>query len=110
MQSFAGFAGHLAADQIDWRLAGMVSAAAVIGALLGGRLIAYLDPATLRSLFGWFVLSMASLVITEEIGAAAGGVMTGATLAAAAASFICVRYDRCPLRRLTRRTSAGFAA
>ena len=40
MQSFAGFAGHLASEQIDWRLAGFVTAAAVVGALIGGRLVA----------------------------------------------------------------------
>src|SRR6478609_2148812 len=44
MQSFAGFAGHLASEQIDWRLAAFVTAAAVVGALLGGRLIAFVNP------------------------------------------------------------------
>lgn len=52
MQSFAGFAGHLASEHIDWRLAGMVITAAVLGALIGGRLIAFINPATLRQLFG----------------------------------------------------------
>ena len=32
MQSFAGFAGHLASEQIDWRVAAFVSVAAVVGA------------------------------------------------------------------------------
>ena len=36
MQSFAGFAGHLASEQIDWRLAAFITAAAVVGALIGG--------------------------------------------------------------------------
>ena len=35
MQSFAGFAGYLASEQIDWRLAAFVTAAAVVGALIG---------------------------------------------------------------------------
>ena len=48
MQSFAGFAGHLATEQIDWRLAAFVTAAAVVGALIGGRLIAFVNPGTLR--------------------------------------------------------------
>ncbi len=52
MQSFAGFAGHLATEHIDWRLAGMVTAAAVVRALMGGQLIAFIDPATLCKLFG----------------------------------------------------------
>ena len=41
MQSFAGLAGHLATEHIDWRLAAMVTAAAVVGALVGGRLFAW---------------------------------------------------------------------
>ncbi|KMO73443.1 Sulfite exporter TauE/SafE [Mycolicibacterium chlorophenolicum] len=36
MQSFAGLAGHLASEQIDWRMAAMVTAVAVVGALIGG--------------------------------------------------------------------------
>lgn len=39
MQSFAGLAGHLANEQIDWRIAGFITAAAVVGPLLGGRLV-----------------------------------------------------------------------
>ena len=67
MRSFAGFAGHLASEQIDWKLAAMVTAAAVVGSVIGGRLTSYVQPATLRKAFGWFVLVMASVVLGEEI-------------------------------------------
>ena len=70
MQSFAGFAGHLASEQIDWRLAAFVTAAAVVGALIGGRLIAFVNPATLRQMFGWFVLLMASVILAQEVNPA----------------------------------------
>jgi uncharacterized membrane protein YfcA len=58
MKSFAGFAGYLSSVAIDWRIAGMVTAAAVLGALVGARLTALVDPDSLRKAFGWFVLVM----------------------------------------------------
>ncbi|HUO37691.1 MAG TPA: sulfite exporter TauE/SafE family protein [Mycobacterium sp.] len=102
MQSFAGFAGHLATEHIDWRLAGYVTAAAVVGALIGGRLIAFIDPATLRTLFGWFVLLMASLMLAEEVHPALGAAAAGLTVIAAGMSIACTRYGHCPMRRLFR--------
>jgi uncharacterized membrane protein YfcA len=100
MQSFAGFAGHLATEHIDWRLAGMVTAASVVGALIGGRLIVFIDPATLRKLFGWFVLLMASVMLAEEIHPAVGAAAAGLTAVAAGISIACNRYAHCPLRRV----------
>ena len=96
MQSFAGFAGHLATEHIDWRLAGLVTAAAVLGALIGGRLIAFVDPNTLRKLFGWFVLLMASVMLAEEVHPAVGAAAAGLTLIAAGMSIACTRYRALP--------------
>jgi uncharacterized membrane protein YfcA len=96
MQSFAGFAGHLATEQIDWRLAAYVTAAAVVGALIGGRLTASLDATVLRVMFGWFVLLMAALILAEEVDPALGATLAVVTLAGAA----CTKFVRCPLRRL----------
>ena len=110
MQSFAGFAGHLATEHIDWRLAAMVTAAAVLGALIGGRLIAFVDPNTLRKLFGWFVLLMASVMLAEEVHPAVGATAAGLTLLAAGMSIACARYPHCPLRRLAGRFHVGAAA
>ena len=39
----------------------------MLGALIGGRLIAFVDASTLRKLFGWFVLLMASVMLAEEV-------------------------------------------
>ncbi len=109
MQSFAGFAGHLATEHIDWRLAAYVTAAAMVGALIGGRLIASIDPATLRRLFGWFVLLMASVMLAEEVHPAAGAAAAAVTLASAGMSIACTRYAHCPLRGLLQnfRTAAA---
>lgn len=108
MQSFAGFAGHLANEQIDWRLAAMVTAAAVVGSVIGGRLTSYVQPATLRKAFGWFVLVMASVVLAEEVDLRVGSAVAAATAVAAGMSVACNRYAHCPLRRvLARRTAAA---
>ena len=104
MQSFAGFAGHLASEQIDWRLAAFVTAAAVVGALIGGRLIAFVNPATLRRMFGWFVLLMASVILAEEVNPAVGAAAAGLTVISAGCRR-CTRYAHCPLRRLVRSTA-----
>ena len=109
MQSFAGFAGHLATEHIDWRLAAMVTTAAVLGALIGGRLIAFVDANTLRKLFGWFVLLMASVMLAEEVHPAVGATAAGLTLLAGV-SFACSRYPHCPLRRLAGRFHVGAPA
>lgn len=109
MQSFAGFAGHLATEQIDWRIAGFITAAAIVGALLGGRLVGAVNPDTLRRLFGWFVLLMAALIQAEEISVSVGAAAAGLTLMAATMSFVCARFGNCPWRRLTRRPAASVA-
>ena len=106
MQSFAGFAGHLASEQIDWRLAAFITAAAVIGA----RLIVFVDPATLRQLFGRFVLLMASVILAQEVNPAIGAAAAGLTVIAAGMSIACTRYAHCPLRRLVRRPGVSAAA
>lgn len=100
MQSFAGFAGHLANEQIDWKLAAFVTAAAVFGALIGGRLTALVDPTTLRKAFGWFVLLMASVILAEEVNPVVGATAACLTVIAAGMAFVCKRYAHCPLRRI----------
>jgi uncharacterized membrane protein YfcA len=100
MQSFAGLAGHLAGTPIDWRLAATVTAAAVAGALVGGRLTAKVDPGALRRGFGWFVLAMASLVLAKEVGPAVGAAAAATSLMFMAMSLGCSRFGLCPWRRL----------
>lgn len=110
MQSFAGLAGHLSSEQIDWRLATFVTIAAVIGALVGGRLVPLFEPATLRQGFGWFVLLMASVILARELDPAVGAATAAVTAVALAASLICTKYAHCPLQRLLHLRRADTAA
>lgn len=100
MQSFAGLAGHLADDPIDWKLTGMVTAAAVVGSLIGGLLLPRVDPATLRKAFGWFVLVMASVVLAREANLWIGVAVGIVAAIAGAMAFMCAHYARCPLRKV----------
>lgn len=100
MQSFAGLAGHLSAEPIDWRLAGMITAAAVVGSVLGGSLVSRVDPAMLRKAFGWFVLAMAAVVLAKEANIWIGLAVAIVAAIAGAMAFMCARYARCPLRKV----------
>ncbi|BBX71840.1 hypothetical protein MPSYJ_53010 [Mycolicibacterium psychrotolerans] len=102
MKSFAGLAGYLSSVQIDWALAGAVTAAALIGGLIGARLTAVVNPDALRKAFGWFVLTMSSVILWQEVHPTVGGAAAGMTALAAGLTFACSRYPRCPLRRLAR--------
>jgi len=110
MQSFAGLAGHLSSEQIDWRLAVFVTIAAIIGALIGGRLITFVNPTTLRQAFGWFVLLMASVILAREVDPAIGAAAGVLTLLAAGMSLACSRYAHCPMRRILHLRLADTAA
>lgn len=92
MKSFAGFAGYLSSVAIDWKVAGMVTAAAVVGALAGARLTALINPDSLRQAFGWFVLVMSSVILGEEVHPVLG--IAVGVLAIAAAAIFYVRRRR----------------
>jgi uncharacterized membrane protein YfcA len=100
MQSFAGFAGHLSGESIDWKLAGMVTAAAVAGSIAGGLLTSYVDPGTLRKTFGWFVLAMAAVVLAEEANIWIGVAVAIVAAIAGGMAYMCAHYARCPLRKI----------
>ncbi|MBB4986490.1 MULTISPECIES: sulfite exporter TauE/SafE family protein [Streptomyces] len=88
MNSFAGLAGHLSGVGIDWGLALTVTAAAVVGSLVGGRLAGRIPQDALRTAFGWFVVVMGVFVLSQQIDtavwahpatwAALGAALTGA--------------------------------
>ena len=110
MKSFAGLGGYLSSVQINWTLALMVTAAAVVGALIGARLTAMVNPDALRKAFGWFVLAMSSVILAQEIHLNVGIAAATLTGIAAAMTFACTRYAQCPLRRFTDASAAGRAA
>jgi uncharacterized membrane protein YfcA len=100
MQSFAGFAGHLSGESIDWKLAAMVTAAAVAGSIAGGMLTSYVQPATLRKAFGWFVLAMAAVVLAKEANIWIGAAVAIVAAIAGGMAYMCAHYARCPLRKI----------
>ena len=110
MKSFAGLGGYLSSVQIDWTVALAVTAAAVVGAVVGTRLTALVDPDALRKVFGWFVLAMSSVILAQEIHPSVGVVAGALTAVAAAVTFACARYAHCPLRRLAGAATPGRAA
>lgn len=81
MKSFAGFFGYLLQfgngslvslnpqTEIDWPVTLIITAGAVIGALLGSRFVGRIHPDKLRKAFGWFVLAMAVFILSQQIGA-----------------------------------------
>ncbi|WP_166905388.1 sulfite exporter TauE/SafE family protein [Mycobacterium sp. DL440] len=100
MNSAAGLAGHLSTVPIDWTIAGAVTAAAVLGSLLGTRLTAHVDPDAVRRAFGWFVLLMAWLILGQEIHPAVGLIAAGLTVLAGLGHLSCAQLGWCPLRWL----------
>lgn len=85
MKSMAGLGGYLSSVQIDWGLAAAVTAAAVVGSLIGGRLAGRVPPETLRKGFGWFVLAMAAFILVQQVPGGPGALLSPAALAAAGA-------------------------
>ncbi len=110
MKSFAGLGGYLGSVQIDWGVAGMVTAAAVVGGLIGARLTPLIDPDLLRKGFGWFVLIMSAVILGQEIHLGVGIAAAALTVLAAAIVYICSRYPRCPLQRADPLAVAGRSA
>ncbi|MBP6631793.1 MAG: sulfite exporter TauE/SafE family protein [Kofleriaceae bacterium] len=67
MKSYAGLAGHLAHVSIDWSVTLAVTGVAVVGSLLGARLVTRVRPEVLRRGFGWFVIVMAIYILARQI-------------------------------------------
>lgn len=72
MKSFAGFAGYLGHAEIDWQVAGLVTASAVVGSVVGGALASKVSPDGLRRGFAWFVVAMAFFILGQEVPRAFG--------------------------------------
>jgi hypothetical protein len=110
MKSFAGLGGYLSSVHIDWTVALAVTSAAVVGALIGARVTAKVNPEALRKAFGWFVLAMSSVILAQEIHLAVGVGAAVLTLIAGAMYVACNRSGFCPLRRLAREHHVPAAA
>jgi hypothetical protein len=107
MKSFAGLAGYLTTVQLDWGVTLGVTAAAIVGSLIGSKLAGRIPEAALRKAFGWFVLAMGTFVLIQQAPAdlrwfIAAGV---AALTAATAGICWFFISSCPLRSRTGRRS-----
>lgn len=96
MKSFAGLAGYMTSVSLDWPLVLAVTAAALVGALIGARLTSVVPEQALRKGFGVFVLVMGVFILYQELPAPWGLVVVGV---AALLAVVALAY-----RRLTRST------
>ena len=82
MKSFAGLAGYLFVfgqgtfisvnpeTEINWSATLIITAAAIVGALIGSSIVGRIHPDKLRKAFGYFVLVMAVFILSQQIGVA----------------------------------------
>ena len=70
MNTAGGAAGYLSSTSLAWGLVGAVTLAAVLGSLVGGRLASRVPEQGLRRGFGWFVLLMGGVVLSQQLPAA----------------------------------------
>ncbi|MFA1547914.1 sulfite exporter TauE/SafE family protein [Actinomadura chokoriensis] len=103
MKSFAGLAGYLYSVHLDWPLTFAVTGAAVLGGLAGSRLAGRVDPQRLRQAFGWFVLVMAGVVVTQQAPDAARHALFGTPGGWAALAAVTVAVAAALLKQRTRR-------
>ncbi|MFG2058139.1 sulfite exporter TauE/SafE family protein [Micromonospora sp. NPDC048930] len=96
MKSFAGLAGYLSSVSINWGLALAVTAAAIVGSVLGGRLAGKIPADLLRKSFGWFVVVMGVFVLAQQLPPriGLGLVAVGALAAAGTVTVAVVRRQR----------------
>src|SRR5699024_5129168 len=91
LKSFAGLGGYLTTVSLDWALVSGVTAAAILGSLVGARLAGKIPEAALRKAFGVFVLAMGVFVLVQELPAPANFVVAILAAALALAAVTC-RY------------------
>ncbi len=98
MKSFSGLAGYLTTVSLDWSLVVGVTAAAVVGSLLGTLLTSRVPEVALRKGFGFFVLVMGVFVLSQELPSPAGLVVVVAATVLSCLVAVCrLTSVRCPL-------------
>lgn len=91
LKSFAGLGGYLTTVSLDWALVSGVTAAAILGSLVGARLAGKIPENALRKGFGVFVLAMGVFVLVQELPAPAN-LVVGILGVALAVSVVACRY------------------
>ncbi len=85
LKSAAALGGHLAHVNLDWRLAAIITTAAVMGSFVGSALVSRVSAARLRRVFAWFVLSMATFMLAQQTPLVLGFAVAKGSLTAMAA-------------------------
>ena len=69
VNSMIGFAGNwsVAGDAMNWRLLMSVTILSVIGILIGSRFVSKINGHQLKKGFGWFILIMGLIIISNEV-------------------------------------------
>jgi uncharacterized membrane protein YfcA len=67
MNSAAALAGYVGYVEIDPRFAGLVTAVAIVGSLIGSALTRYVSNSGLRRGFGLFVIAIAAYLLHREL-------------------------------------------
>lgn len=80
LQSFAGFAGHVAHVSLDPVLVAVITSAAVVGSVAGARLGKRVSPDALRRGFAWMVIAMGLFLMGKELSIVAAVVAAVVTL------------------------------
>ncbi|GAB3597772.1 hypothetical protein CFAEC_01370 [Corynebacterium faecale] len=96
MKSFAGLAGYLTSVSLDWPVVLAVTAAALVGAVIGARLTSVVPEQALRKGFGVFVLVMGVAVLSQELPQPWGLVVIGAAVLTAGGLYAFRRNPHLP--------------
>lgn len=67
LNSLIGFTGDLGHFAIDWLFLLKITAIAIVGIFIGGKLSKRIKGEKLRKGFGWFVLTMGNFILIKEI-------------------------------------------
>ena len=82
LQSFAGFAGHIAHVDLEWTLVPVITATSVVGTVGGAMLGSKLSPHGLRRGFAWLVIAMGLFMLAKQLPAAVAAIAAALTLLA----------------------------
>lgn len=82
LQSFAGFAGHASHVALDWRLIAIVTAAALVGTVVGAFAGKKVPADILRRGFAWLVVAMGLFVIGKQAPVAVTALVVAVAMAA----------------------------
>lgn len=101
LNSVAAMSGQLNALSINWTLALGLAAVAIVGSLIGMKISQKINDSALRRGFGYFVLAMGVFVLSQELPAPGGLILSWTAVTGGALLILCRMLPtldiRCPL-------------